>query len=180
MKTELIRCQECGQIQNATIQHGEIFDTYIHNCECGYTIMESEWDSNISVFRASLIGKWFDMTKAGIKTEDYRELNEYWCRRLLELDDETEWNIWQELIEDLANPKRKHEDAYQCLSFFGARLKKFDINIMTWGYPKSTDTGRILKLEHKGIEIRTGNPEWGAEPGKLYFVIKHGKEIKCQ
>lgn len=25
-----------------------------------------------------------------------------------------------------------------------------------------------------GIEIRTGNPEWGAEPGKLYFVIKHG------
>lgn len=26
----------------------------------------------------------------------------------------------------------------------------------------------------KGIEIRTGNPEWGAEPNKVYFVIKHG------
>ena len=46
---------------------------------------------------------------------------------------------------------------------------------MTLGYPKSTDTGRILKLYHKGIEIREGDPEWGAEPGKLYFVIKHGK-----
>jgi len=46
---------------------------------------------------------------------------------------------------------------------------------MTLGYPKSNDTERILKLEHKGIEIRTGNPDWGAEPDKLYFVIKHGK-----
>ena len=50
----------------------------------------------------------------------------------------------------------------------------FKSNIITLGYPKSTDTKRVLKLEHKGIEIRTGNPEWGAEPNKLYFVIKHG------
>ncbi|MBV2197052.1 MAG: hypothetical protein KUL78_11195 [Flavobacterium sp.] len=54
-------------------------------------------------------------------------------------------------------------------------FKKFDTNTMTLGYPKSTDSKRILKLEHKGIEIRKGNPEWGAEPDKLYFVIKHGK-----
>lgn len=37
---------------------------------------------------------------------------------------------------------------------------------------------RILKFEHKGIEIRTGNPDWGAEPNKLYFVIMHGELIK--
>lgn len=48
---------------------------------------------------------------------------------------------------------------------------------MTKGYPKSGDTERILKLEHAGIEVRTGNPEWGAEPDKLYFVIKHGEII---
>ena len=48
---------------------------------------------------------------------------------------------------------------------------------MTLGYPKSNDTERILKLEHKGIEIREGKPEWGAEPGKKYFVIKHGQPI---
>jgi hypothetical protein len=124
--------------------------------------------------RLSLKTKWFEMTKAGIKTEDYREINKYWCKRLLELDEETEFCVWNELIEDLANPNRKHEDVYQCLSFFGAMFKKFDINTMTLGYPKSTDNERILKLEHKGIEIRTGNPEWGADPGKLYFVIKHG------
>jgi hypothetical protein len=87
-------------------------------------------------------------------------------------------NVWQELIQDLGNPTIMHEDSYQCLSFFGAIFKKFDANVMTLGYPKSTDTQRILKLEHKGIEIGTGNPEWGAEPNKLYFIIKHGLIIK--
>lgn len=131
----------------------------------------------MSNLQLSLKTKWFEMTKTGIKTEDYREINNYWGPRLLSVDEETEWAVWQELIEDLANQKRKHEDAYQCLSFFGARFKKFDCNIMTLGYPKSTDTERILKLEHKGIEIRTGNPEWGAKPNKLYFVIMHGAVI---
>lgn len=49
---------------------------------------------------------------------------------------------------------------------------------MTLGYPKKGDTERTLILEHKGIEIRTGNPNWGAEPNTLYFVIKHGKILK--
>jgi hypothetical protein len=48
---------------------------------------------------------------------------------------------------------------------------------MTLGYPKAGDTSRILKLEHKGIEIRTGNPLLGAVEGKLYFVIKHGEIV---
>lgn len=119
--------------------------------------------------------KWFNLTKSGIKTEDYREVNEYWSRRLLDPDQELEWAIREELIEDLADPNRKHNDIEECLSFFGAKFKNFDCNLMTLGYPKSSDTERILRLEHKGIEIRTGNPEWGAEPGKIYFVIKHGQ-----
>ena len=68
------------------------------------------------------------------------------------------------------------EECYRFLTnrigYFG--YKDFITNTMTLGYPKSGDTERILKLEHKGIEIRTGNPEWGAEPDKLYFVILHG------
>jgi hypothetical protein len=126
----------------------------------------------------SLKKKWFDLTNPDGKTEDYREINNYWCARLLELDEETEWDIWQELIEDLGSPTRKHEDVYQCLSFFGARFKKFDSNVMTLGYPSKTDASRIKIFEHAGIEIREGNPEWGAEPGKLYFVIKHGKKTQ--
>ena len=124
-----------------------------------------------------LIRKWYDMTTVGIKNEDYREITPYWCMRLLELDEETERMVWLELIEDLANPNRKHEDVYQCLSFFGARFKKFDHNIMTLGYPKKGDPERTATFKHAGIEIRTGNPDFGAEHGKLYFVIKHGEML---
>lgn len=104
-------------------------------------------------FQASLKQKWFDMTKAGIKTEDYREINSYWIKRL--------------------------GKTFTIHGMFMTFLpKKFEYNIMTLGYPKSTDKDRILKFEHAGIEIRTGNTEWGAEPGKMYFVIKHGKKIE--
>lgn len=97
------------------------------------------------------------MTKAKIKSEDYREINEYWLKRLCEI-------TW------LGESDFLWAGVYY-------KFKKFDINVTTLGYPKSNDISRILKLEHKGIEIRTGNPEWGAEPNKLYFVIMHGAEI---
>lgn len=106
--------------------------------------------------RLSLKTKWFEMTKAGIKTEDYREINKYWCGRLLSN------------LEYLTDYER-------IVSVGGAKFKTFSQNVMTLGYPSNDDTERILKLEHKGIEIRTGNPDWGAIPDKLYFVIKHGK-----
>jgi hypothetical protein len=57
------------------------------------------------------------------------------------------------------------------------KFKNFDTNIMTLGYPKSGDKERILQYKHAGIEVRTGNPDWGAEPNKLYFVILHGDKI---
>lgn len=106
----------------------------------------------------SLKTKWFEMTKSGIKKEDYREITKYWISRL------TKGKNFSVI---------HNEDGLEINVLF----KKFDHNIMTLGYPKSGDTERTLKIEHAGIEIRTGNPEWGAEPGKLYFVIKHGEII---
>jgi hypothetical protein len=107
------------------------------------------------------------MTKSGIKTEDYRELNDYWFNRLVDsiYDEKGRYN------------KKTSFFLYDRLDYFRFVFKHFNYNTMTLGYPKSTDTERIIKLEHKGIEIRTGNPEWGAEPNKLYFVIKHGNII---
>ena len=116
----------------------------------------------------SLKKQWFDLTKAGIKTEDYREINEYWTKRLTitKIDWDTPKEICEQIVSDFYN------------GTYTPLFKKFDSNIMTLGYPKSTDSERILKLEHKGIEIRTGNTEWGAEPNKLYFVILHGSFLK--
>lgn len=107
---------------------------------------------------------WFEMTKSGVKKEDYREINEYWINRLVDY-----FSNYSHLL---------NQPHLLALGRFDVRFKKFDANIMTLGYPKSTDKSRILKLEHKGIEIRTGNVAWGAEPNKLYFVIKHGEIIE--
>lgn len=121
----------------------------------------------------SLKKKWFEMTKAGIKTEDYREITPYWIKRLTSNDIDL-------TIEEIESGLCALRDGYSedhVWEVYGFCLKIFNVNTMTLGYPSKDDQERILKLEHAGIEIREGNPEWGAEPGKIYFVIKHGKKL---
>ncbi len=110
------------------------------------------------------------MTKSGVKTEDYREITDYWIKRLTVGINDIDYGTSQRICHEI----------YLNWKNSGGRFvfKDFATNIMTLGYPAKTDTDRILKLEHKGIEIRTGNPEWGAEPNKLYFVILHGNIIQ--
>jgi hypothetical protein len=126
----------------------------------------------------SLKTKWFEMTKLGIKTEDYRKITPYWMKRLCEFYghnvDYIDYDI-QGICDLLSSQK---EDVVWLFKHDKIRFKDFSTNIMTLGYPKSGDTERILKYKHKGIEIRTGNTEWGAEPNKLYFVIKHGGSVE--
>ena len=110
----------------------------------------------------SLKTKWFKMTDSGEKPEDYRELNEYWHKRL----------YTKESIEHL---QECFDNYGGCMHVNDLSFKPFTHNVMTLGYPSTNDKSRIAIFEHAGIEIRTGNPEWGAEPNKLYFVIKHGK-----
>lgn len=134
----------------------------------------------------SLKTEWFEMTKNGIKTEDYREITLYWCKRVLlshgnKLSEEfTDLEI-EILCYELNNAINYMGDLDEEVCFvldnYYATIKHFKSNIMTLGYPKKGDTERIIEFEHAGIEIRTGNSEWGAEPGKLYFVIKHGKRL---
>lgn len=120
-----------------------------------------------------LKSKWFHLTRQGVKTEDYRDITPYWFNRL---------------CVGINNVDGKSKNAYYILYNYlnkgwfeevrkQVKFKDFSINTMTLGYPKSNDLSRILKLEHKGIEIRTGKVEWGAEPGKLYFVIMHGQSV---
>lgn len=120
----------------------------------------------------SLKRKWFDLTKKGIKPEDYREITPFWCNRLLLYENKPmsiEWWYLMKNYEGYSFEKAiTHNIEKGKLSF-----KDFDFNIMTLGYPKKNDSEQIIKLKHKGIEIKEGRPEWGAEPNKLYFVIKH-------
>lgn len=41
---ETIQCPECKAVQTAKVLHTWPWATRIHDCQCGYTIMESEWN----------------------------------------------------------------------------------------------------------------------------------------
>lgn len=128
----------------------------------------------------SLFKEHFDKTKARIKKEDYRKLDAYWFSRLVLVKGEKKSQKWWYgnylLFFDQAHMQRIFKQTF----YYEFSFAEFDINRMTLGYPSATDKDRILELEHKGIEIREGNPDWGAEPGVLYFCILHGDILPNQ
>lgn len=99
--------------------------------------------------------KWFDMIKSGEKKEEYRVANHYWTARLLQ----KARNPISGLYESLDGVK------------FIKEFKKFDTLVFTLGYPKADSTERRMVFKNPRIDIGEGKPEWGAEPGKQYFVI---------
>lgn len=125
----------------------------------------------------SLKKEWFGMTKKLIKKEDYRGITPYWCNRILLYQGKIKSRkFWEDEFFKLDGRDCSLDEILENITLF-CSFKSFTTNTMTLGYPKSGDSERIIKFEHAGIEIRTGNPEWGAEPNKLYFVIKHGNRL---
>lgn len=131
----------------------------------------------IKDIQLSLKKEWFDLTKSGEKKEDYRELNEYWFKRLVyDYKKVFKYCIGSDWDEGLYINDGIHHILKSKRLMFGFNV--YNRNIMTLGYPSKNFKERILVFEHAGIEIRDGKKEWGAVPGVEYFVIKHGEEIK--
>lgn len=102
--------------------------------------------------------KWYDMIKSGEKKEEYREIKPYWAKRL-----STELPLSFVVGGQFRN---RHTGANHV-------VKHFDTVTFSLGYNPAT---RIV-YECLGIEIRGGNPEWGASPGVDYFVIELGERL---
>lgn len=101
--------------------------------------------------------KWFDLIKSGVKLEEYREMKECWYKRLCrEKNSNHPW----------LNPLG---------SIYFEIRKDFKTLVFTLGYPRADDIERRLVFKNPRIRISKGNPEWGAEPGKEYFVITWSK-----
>ena len=117
--------------------------------------------------------EWFEMTKQGIKKEDYRSITPHWLTRLIGYKGSKE-------SKDMMCRALKLENSMSrtWLNEGFSKFKEFSVNRMTKGYPSAINKTNILELQHKGIEIRQGNPNWGAKPGELYFVILHGEIIE--
>lgn len=93
--------------------------------------------------------KWFDLIKSGVKTEEYREIKPFWTKRLMRP------------VIDYADGRISIPDV----------PREFDTLVFTLGYPKADDMSRRMVFKNPKIEMRTGNPEWGAEKDKVYYVI---------
>lgn len=106
---------------------------------------------------------WFNMIRAGVKLEEYREIKPHYIRQ---------WIKFKPLKNDLIKDYKQGFDEGE---IEGAKNEllflNFDKLVFTLGYPKTGDASRRLEFKNPKIRIGEGRPEWGAEPGKLYFVI---------
>ncbi len=103
----------------------------------------------MAMLTLTLKKKWFDLIKSGVKTEEYREIKPFWTKRLMKP------------VIDYADGRISIPDV----------PREFDTLVFTLGYPKADDMSRRMVFKNPKIEMRTGNPEWGAEKDKVYYVI---------
>ena len=111
------------------------------------------------------------MIKSGEKTEEYREIKNHWCDQLLNIK-----------MRGCEGEKMRDSELYSTithnldiLQLESNGFKHFDTITFSNGYAKDRPQ---FEIEFKGIKIGEGNPDWGAEPGKKYFVLKLGNIIK--
>lgn len=107
----------------------------------------------------TLKAKWYDMIDAGIKLEEYREINSYWAKRLGYVND----------------GEPDYESGYASMMF----TKDFThVHFARGGHfhPSLPQ----MRFELEDIVVATGKPEWGAEPNKKYFVSRLGERVSIE
>ena len=104
-----------------------------------------------AVLRLTLKKKWFDMIKAGIKKEEYREVKRYWIQRLCdEVEYENNYGNWEGVFKKFTHVEFKN------------------------GYGKDAPT---ILVEFKGIRIGEAKPEWSDNWQGDVFAISLGAVI---
>ena len=95
--------------------------------------------------------KWFNMILSGEKKEEYREIKPYYTSRFIKV---------------LGFPKSERDDVKELLSRMET-MKSFKI-VFRNGYAAKSPS----IIADCYISIGPGKPEWGAEPGKDYYILK--------
>ena len=95
--------------------------------------------------------KWFDMIKDGIKLEEYREIKPYYTTRFLNSGH----------LKRMVDIRKPDEEP------------KIVNNGRNWilfrnGYSNSSPSFKALV----SVTCDKGNPDWGADKDKLYYVLK--------
>lgn len=74
---------------------------------------------------------------------------------------------------DLIKSGEKLEEYREMGDYWGKRFRTFDYDEVEFalGYPRKDDQTRRIKFKNPRLSIGTGKEEWGAVPGKEYYVI---------
>lgn len=120
----------------------------------------------MKILHLTLKKKWFDMIESGEKTEEYREIKQYWINRLALCSGKTPvpFGYWC-----------KKAICWSCvIRGDGFRQKPFDAVQFKNGYAKDA---RTMTLEFKGISVGPAKPEWSDNSPEEVFIIKLGNKI---
>ena len=109
----------------------------------------------VRVLHLSLKAEWYRMIEAGIKQEEYREINAFWNKRLVN---------YMYLPRGMEFAPMAFMIPYTHVEF-------------SLGYPKRDDWSRRMQFEVFNISLGKGNPKWGA-PDKDVFKIALGQRVK--
>lgn len=112
------------------------------------------------ILSLTLKKKWFDMILAGVKKEEYREVKDYWMKRIAGVRGcGTGYNFT--ILRDRG---------------FNQIQKVFDTIVFKNGYSKNAP---VIEVECNGVVVDEGKKKWGA-PNFRVFVIKLGKILKTE
>ena len=100
-----------------------------------------------------LKSKWFKMIESGEKTEEYREMKQYWLKRIL----------------GVSTPSLP---VLTLIALQISKQSKFERVCFHRGY-----TNRTMIFEIKDISIGIGKAPWGAPVDKKVIIIKLGNRI---
>ena len=100
-----------------------------------------------------LKSKWFNMIESGEKTEEYREMKQYWLKRIL----------------GVSTPSLP---VLTLIALQISKQSKFERVCFHRGY-----TNRTMIFEIKDISIGIGKAPWGAPVDKKVIIIKLGNRI---
>lgn len=126
----------------------------------------------MNTLHLNLKKEWFDMILTGEKFVEYRDITEYWIRRLFYLDSCFDFDSgFDEIISEF---NKDDTTLSSMCSFYGMKPRKFDTITFSNGFSKNRPQ---FTIKLKNINIGKGLSKWGAVKDKHYFCLELGEII---
>ena len=113
-----------------------------------------------------LKSKWYDLIESGVKTEEYREVKDYWCKRLKGFARLCRYSL------PSAEVGKRMCQMKGTLCPSGTQTDYYTTVRFQRGYTKAT-----MRYEITNIGFGKGKPEWGAPEDKEVFILFLGKRL---